>query len=164
MASCGMGGNMNLAVPPSMQDLLRDFDRATLFTIVGESEEGPTSLTTQEIRDLPRYGEGPAAEYHILAQAELDMATDARPMIDTFIKSVNAGERAAVACFWPHHALRLEKDGRTLDILVCFMCHNYMVLPDGGYNNVHMSKSTGMEDTWRGIVRKHGLRDVSDKG
>jgi hypothetical protein len=43
------------------------------------------------------------------------------------------------------------------------MCYNYLVHPDGGYNNVHMSKATGMEETWRAIVRKHGLRDISEE-
>lgn len=164
VSSCsGIGSNMNLAVPPAMQNLLRDFDRATLSTLVSENEVEETGLSKAEIDALPRYGEGLAAEYRILAQAELDQVSEAQPMIDSFIKAVNAGERVAVACFFPHHALRLEKDGRKLDILICFMCHNYMVLPSGGYNNVHMSKAQAMESTWRAVVRKHGLRDISDK-
>jgi hypothetical protein len=28
-------------------------------------------------------------------------------------------------CFNPRHVLRVKKDGNTVDIVICFECHNY---------------------------------------
>jgi hypothetical protein len=34
-------------------------------------------------------------------------------------------------CFWPRHVLRIVKDGRAVDVVICFECHGYEVHQDG---------------------------------
>jgi hypothetical protein len=168
VVGCGRSGELlDQAVPPDLQHVLDEPDRVTLYTL----------LTTQDVEDfdkaginyeeLPRYLTGSdlhsvAEECRILGQTELD-SEDAGQLISTFTRAVNNGEKVGVACFQPHHAIRVEKGGATLDILICFKCMNYLVLPGGGYNNVHMIGKKEMEGAWRATVRKHGLRDISDK-
>jgi hypothetical protein len=169
LTGCGGGGGLlDKAVPAAMQDILDSPDKVTLYTVATKFDVHGESALTHEAYDglqvlAEKGGESKAAgEARILGHAELEHSEGAE-LIDSFRTAVKSGKAGGVKCFMPHHAIRVEKDGRTLDILICFKCHNYMVLPDGGYNNVHMSAETGMEDTWRAIVRKHGLRDVSDK-
>jgi hypothetical protein len=168
LSGCGSdvgGGLMDEAVPPSAQDILANPDKVTLFTIVSYLDSG--KLGKEEYAALPVFSDSAKAsskggQYRVLASSVVDEA-DGASLISSMVQAVKQGEEAGVACFFPHHAIRVEKAGRTLEILICFMCHNYMVLPEGGYNNVHMSRATGMEDTWRAIVLKHGLRDISDR-
>lgn len=156
-----LGGNMDLAVPPDQQDILHNPDKVTLFTVVtGWDLRVESSLSEEEFNALPKFGGDD--DVRVLGEAQID-AADAKAAIDSFVSAVQDGRQLSAACFMPHHALRVEKGGRTLDIQICFMCMNYKVTPGGGENNVAMSKASGMEDIWRGIVRKHGLRDISDK-
>jgi len=154
------------AVPPGLQDILINPDRVTLFTIV-TGKDAPV-LGDEVFARLPLFndqekGMSKSGPPRVLARAEL-RSDDALKLISTLVAAINDGERGGVACFYPHHALRVEKDQRWLDMLICFECYNYKILPGGGSNNVHMSRETGMEDAWRAVVRRHGLRDVSDKG
>ena len=159
VAACG--GKLSEAVPRGMQDILKDPDRVTLYTIATTGDTYNGELSPEEFEALPAYGEDTRAR--ILDEVELDPATEGKAAIDAFVAAVMDGEvGGGMACFEPHHALRIEKDGRVLDILVCIKCKNYHVMPDGGYNNMVMPMKE-LEHTWRGIVRKHNLRDISDK-
>jgi hypothetical protein len=155
---------MSKAVPSELRGTLSNPDKVTLYTVVTRQDFGE-GLSKQEFEELP-WLHGPSEDFRaakILASAELS-ADEYETVLDAFETAVNNGDsNAGMACFVPHHALRIEKAGKTVDILVCFKCRNYHVMPGGGFNNVMMDISTGIEDTWRAVVRKHGLRDVSDK-
>jgi hypothetical protein len=141
------------AVPVSLQSLFEHPKRAVLYTVLDDSEL--RLLSGNNPPDLRR-----VHEWLVYDEAELTMEETAL-LTGSFEKAVIAGDYNGVACFMPHHILHLEKDGGWLDVAVCFQCHNFKVLPHGGYNNVVLSHDVGMEDTWRRVVAAHGLKDFS---
>jgi hypothetical protein len=157
VSACGpdaepVGDLTDLAIPPERRNTLRIPESVTLYTIASKNELEESSLWTEKI-----------GGYVILDEVELDPATDGRLLIDSFLEAVQHGIEDGTACFNPHHALRIDGPGGEIRTIICFECHNYRVEPAGGDNNVVMSTETGMEDTWRSVVRKHKLRDISDK-
>jgi hypothetical protein len=152
---------LDLAVSPQSQDILDNPDKVTLYTIAGYLDS--KTLKEGEYHALPDF-DPLVAELNgtkVLGSAALSRP-DGMALVATLVQAIRQGSEDGVMCFYPHHAIRVEKGDRRLDILICFKCRNYQVVPDGGYNNVVMNTKSGMEDTWRAVVRKHGLRDISD--
>ena len=157
LTSCGGSPGIDMAVPSSYQSMLNDFDKATFFTLTSGTDK-EMGLKPDDFDSLPEFKH---ADVRIVDKVELT-ESEARLLIEKFIWALENGEaNVGTACFFPHHAIRLEKGERKLDILVCFMCHNYHVYPDGGRNNARLNFSGGIEIAWRDIVARHSLRDVS---
>lgn len=152
---------LDLAVPPGLQDLLVKADSATFYTIASDMDFELGQR--QELKDLDAMKlERIGTNYYVLDRVELSQE-EISSVVASFQQAYYDGEEGGMMCFWPHHAIRLTKGDRVLEILICFKCRNYQVLPGGGYNNVVLKTHGGMEDAWRSIVRKYGLRDVSEK-
>ncbi|MEZ5991176.1 MAG: hypothetical protein R3E76_02355 [Planctomycetota bacterium] len=143
------------AVPVSLQDVFEHPDRAVLFTIISDVDFDIRQVDPA-LRELPRLH-----DWHICDSAELT-TQETESLSSTFRRAIVEGEFNSKSCiFAPHHVLRLEKDTRYLEIVVCFQCHEYQVLPEGGYKNINLNKDVGLEEAWRDVVAKHGLRDYS---
>lgn len=143
------------AVPVSLQDVFDDPDQAVLFTVIS-GHEIKDELRDESLLNLPRLD-----EWYIYDRADLGLGAW-KELADSFKQAVVAGEYNSKPCiFAPHHVLRLSKGVRVLEIIVCFRCHEFKVLPEGGYKNVCLSTEVGMESTWRKVVADKGLRDYS---
>lgn len=152
---------VQMAVPPSLQAPLKNPERVTFYTLcdIGGPQSGDDGLVDfKEAQSLPKFD----GRYRILGQHELGV-DEGQELIASFIEAVHGGEKKGVACFWPHHAIRVEGGGHVVDVLICFKCYNFKVSPGGGYNNVLLAQGTGMEDLWRSVVSKYGLKDISKK-
>jgi hypothetical protein len=53
-------------------------------------------------------------------------------LVNALYKAIEGEQTRAAACFDPHHGIRATKGGTTVTILVCFICHNFRVYPEGG--------------------------------
>ncbi|MCB9893691.1 MAG: hypothetical protein H6839_04505 [Planctomycetes bacterium] len=161
--SCGAGHpepehpkRLDIAVPAGLQDILENPDSASLATLAADSE----FKLHKELKGIDPASLELVGEYRVIDGATLD-EHHLRVLVESFKKAFFAGEMEGMLCFEPHHALRLRKDSRHLDILICFYCHNYKVLPYGGYNNVVLDMDTGIENTWRTLVARYRLLDIS---
>jgi hypothetical protein len=144
----------DVAVPKSLQDVFDKPDRAQLFTVI-TSGDIEVKLKDPKLKELPRLH-----DWYIVGEAGLSADETAR-LKDSFKEAVIKGEFNGMMCFFPHHVLRLVKGRRTLDLVVCFQCRNFEVLPEGGRNNVVFSDKTGMEKVWRQVVADHKMKDYS---
>jgi len=36
---------------------------------------------------------------------------------------------AVYKCYWPHHVFRIWSGGNCVDVVICFGCHNFAVVP-----------------------------------
>jgi hypothetical protein len=152
---------VQMAIPSALQGPLKAPDKVTFYTLcdVGGPQSFDDGLVDfKEAQALPKFDD----RYRILGQRELE-ADQGQELIASFIEAVQGGEKKGVSCFIPHHAIRVVGGGKVVDILVCFKCYNFKVSPGGGYNNVRLAQGTGMEELWRGVVSKHGLRDISNE-
>jgi hypothetical protein len=161
LAACGPpgeGGIVDVGVPSRLQAILKNPDSITLYTIYFETSQEDR----EQVDDSKLMGRDEL--FVILDQTELDPATEGKILIDSFLQSLRKGQELGGAmCFEPHHAIRVEKDGDVAEVIICFLCHNFEVNPGGDSNNIILDLDTGIEAKWRSIVRKHKLRDISDK-
>jgi len=44
----------------------------------------------------------------------------------------NRDIRPPSKCLWVRHVLRVVKGGKTVDVAICYQCHNYELHRDGG--------------------------------
>jgi hypothetical protein len=63
--------------------------------------------------------------YSVLGKTEIDILKYQADVKNAFIREM-AGAYGA-ACFNPRHALRAEGNGRTIDVVICFECENFVV-------------------------------------
>jgi hypothetical protein len=145
---------MELAMPADLRAILEKPERVTLYTLADEEDLEEGGMAEAEMAKLPRLD-----DYYVMGEATVSSG-DGRKLIDSFWKAVNAGSPGSVECFFPHHAIRAEAGGKSVTVLVCFMCDNFKVLPRGAFNTIVIEKD-GMEKTWRDIVSTHKLKDVS---
>jgi hypothetical protein len=101
-------------------------DRA-LRTSVWQVLEKPDRL---ELLTLSHHLEdGGFHGYPVLGRVALE-GEEARALVSGFYQSARDGG-PYLLCFMPHHALHAERDGRVVDLVLCFHCLQYR-LYDGG--------------------------------
>lgn len=156
--SCRTANRVDNAMSRDLQAALKNPDSVTLFTLANDYDVMSETITEEEYREILR-----GSALGALGQAEVDVSSDGKALIETLQVAAATGENYGAMCFMPHHAIRVRKGGARWDIVVCFMCCNYRTTQKGfGFGGLE-TKASGMETTWRNIVRKHGLRDISDK-
>ncbi len=111
----GCGGEPAFQVPVP--------DRLTLYSIDGrqsghDDKPGPDSGKTI-------YG------YPILGKVVIDDPKRRETLIRAFNRGIERSDGTMAKCFWPRHALRLERDGKVTDYLICFQCLQFAVYPAG---------------------------------
>ena len=55
-----------------------------------------------------------------------------REVIIAVKRDIRRGHPAQSKCMFTRHVLRVVKDGRTVDVAICYQCHNYELHRDGG--------------------------------
>lgn len=138
-------------------------DSITLFTLASESDILDSSITKDEYLKLPTFSGYIVCMYRVLGQVDVGHSPDGTALTETLKSAAAANWSGGASCFIPHHAIRVHKGDARWDILVCFMCSKYSILQKQPHIRSIDHRSTGMQRTWRRIVRKHGLRDISDK-
>jgi hypothetical protein len=106
-------------------DIPDDTDELILFSIDGsmnhkEPEEKGITKDQELLYDFPILGRvvitDPKLRREIIASVKHD------------IRSGGVQDR----CFYPRHVLRVKKDSGSIDVVICFECHNYQLHRDGG--------------------------------
>jgi hypothetical protein len=120
-------------------------DRLTLYSIDGrqgghDDEPGPDSGTTF-------YG------YPILGKVAIDDPKRREALIAAFNRGIARSDGRQADCFWPRHALRLERDGKATDYLICFQCLQFVGYPGHVEGAVDQSPQPTFDDElkWAGI-------------
>jgi hypothetical protein len=60
--------------------------------------------------------------WKVLGKTTIKDAATRKQLIEAFKKSVADNKGMAAFCFIPRHGIRLTKDGKTLDLVICFQC------------------------------------------
>lgn len=100
-------------------------DRLVLYSLDGPSvfkNEGAVTLgqTNGEIL----HG------YPVLGKVEVIDIQRKQEILQAVKEAVRTNSEPEAACFIPRHALRVEKAGVTVDMLICFQCRNYTVVQE----------------------------------
>jgi len=119
---------------PPADDLPDDPDELTLYSIDGTGTwRGPT-------KGPPLY------DHPVLGWVEITDPGQRREIMAAVKDAIRAAptDGKPMACWMPRHLLRMTKDGKAADLLICFECHSYgirwrdssggkrgRILPDG---------------------------------
>jgi hypothetical protein len=120
---------MALVLWPSSHPEL-DPDQADRIVLYSLDPRGPGE-------DRPPVTGEPLHGHQVLGLVEITDLDRRRELIEALRDGISRGD-ASAACFWPRHVLRIEQDGRTIDYVICFQCHNYQKWVDGR----HVTSST----------------------
>jgi hypothetical protein len=102
------------------------------FTGCGSSPlpglDAPDQFILYSIEERPPTpGEEPKPEekfysYYILGKTEITDIAKRRELADALKAAVTKSDGTKAECFWPHHAIRAVKGGKTIDYVICFKC------------------------------------------
>lgn len=99
--------------------------------------------------------------YDVTAAAPIADRDTQQALLAALEADIAGGDDHLVSgCFQPHHALRLERAGHRVELLICYQCHGLLILADSQPRRHTLTGSSqGMLDQ---TLRAHGLRPVSD--
>jgi hypothetical protein len=139
------------ALPGNYRDVLENADKFELLTLACPNEDLPQGFDGSETV-------GP--RYRIVDRREIDDPELRLTLVNAFYEAVRGGEdNVGTACFEPHHGIRATKGGETVTVLVCFMCHNFYVLPDGVKNGIRVPLAS--LEVWRTEVKRLNMAQVA---
>jgi len=95
-----------------------DANNLTLYSIDGNNITMP--------RDQPIEGD----DFHgcpVLGKVDISDPTRRKAIVEALAAGISEIPMEVKACFWPHHAIRAEKNGQTIDCLICFYCSNFRI-------------------------------------
>jgi hypothetical protein len=67
-------------------------------------------------------------------------------LIAAFNRGIARSNGEEAKCFWPRHALRLERDGKVTDYLICFQCLQFASYPGGQGGAIDRSPQPTFDD------------------
>lgn len=101
-----------------------DPDQIILFSIDGmQSGEVNPKRTLQAGQEL-------LFDYPVLGKIEIGDPDLRRKVISAIKADIRSGANGS-KCFWPRHVLRVVKGGKTIDLVICFECHNFELHKNG---------------------------------
>jgi lysophospholipase L1-like esterase len=77
--------------------------------------------------------------YPILGKVETTSPSDQLDILAAVQKGIDEGNLGAMGCFEPHHGLRLKRNGKTIDYVICFHCLAIEVYVDGKESHLQTS-------------------------
>jgi len=80
-------------------------------------------------------------DYLVLGEAELADVADGDYLLALLELGIEGSDGRVAGCFNPRHGLRVEKDGRTTDFVICFECFSMEVHEDGAATGGHETSS-----------------------
>jgi hypothetical protein len=110
----------------STADIPDDPDEVILFSV-----DGTTSHKVPEERGIPKgqellYGDP------VLGRVTITDPALRREVVAAVKRDIRTGHPAQSKCMWTRHVLRIVKGGRTIDVAICYQCHNYELHREGG--------------------------------
>lgn len=101
---------VNRAFPPESYRLFLKAEKLTLYALKPES----TNTDAEKFQG-----------YEVAGKTEIAEVKHQKELKGAFIREM-AGAKGA-ACFNPRHGLRVETEGKTIEIVICFECGNFAV-------------------------------------
>lgn len=125
---------MLIAVPgddlPQFLQPLADADKITFYSIDGT--------------DNPAKKKDPVAEtfrgYPVLGKIELKDKKVREQVIQALHQGTQNNTEWFARCFWPRHALRAEKAGKSTDYVICFQCNWIKVMRNDKVEDIVTNK------------------------
>ena len=65
--------------------------------------------------------------YPVLGKRSVKDTKTREELVAAFEDGVSRSDGEGYTCFWPRHAIRTVRGGKTTDYLICFECHQYQV-------------------------------------
>jgi len=137
------------AFPNDTRAVFQNSDRFVLLSLDPELGGMPTKLSEQN-------------EFHgfrILGQTTLT-DPEIRDEIRRAYYDGIAADGFAAACFSPRHGIRAEKEGRQLDLVICFQCSTVRIFtggPGDGENGYRVIIGERPRATFDRILTEHGV-------
>ncbi len=69
--------------------------------------------------------------FPVLAKTEVESASDRMAILTAVKQGITEYNGTTVACFWPHHGVRLLQNGKRIDYVICFHCSKLEQSVDG---------------------------------
>jgi hypothetical protein len=136
------------AIPTWERDILADPDKLEFLTLHPDPEVKDDNGKYVVI--------GRFNKYAVLGRVEVKEKSLQRKFVDQLYQAIAEGDDGVgAACFDPRHAIHAEKDGKHVDVLVCFDCDNFYVFPEGNRNGVRLAAHH--MDAWRAAPKTLNL-------
>lgn len=116
--------------PDKLKTQLREADELTVYALWTTNDQQQTS---QQFHNYPTAG-----------TVNLKNHPKRLEVIEGLIlgSETNSTE---MACFYPHHGLRVIHQGKTIDLLICFGCGKVEHLPSGAFYHMHKSTQPALD-------------------
>ena len=120
---CGGGSGSTPSVRASLQPIL-DAERLTLYSIYS-TEKTPRSEWPKTEESFHRYP--------VLRKVDVSDRAARVAIAEALEEGIRKGQHPA-KCFDPHHALRAEREGESVDYVICFSCDQIYVYAQGEHH------------------------------
>lgn len=106
------------------------------------------------------HGSGLFHGYPILGSAELREKVDREALLKALATSIRDSDGDPFACFTPRHGLRFSKDGKTIDIVICFQCESSRA---HGFSFKGFLQTSSAQPAFDKVLRENGVERSQDK-
>jgi len=114
VAGCGRSGSTTATIPTP--------DELTLYAIDGVVEE-PLDGNASDAKHF--------RGYEILGQVEIADPQSRREIMAAVQTGIREGASTSpAACFWPRHGVHVVIDGKALDYVICYECHQAYIFAE----------------------------------
>jgi hypothetical protein len=128
-----------------LEKLARTASRIMLYSLEPSARHGDA---THNERVFHGFG--------IIGRAEITDPAERRALLQAIAESVRRPPDMVAACFNPRHALSIQDGSRTVDLTICFECHQMRA--DGFAGDKGLVISPAQEPTFDQALQRHGLR------
>lgn len=136
------------AFPGDDRLVLEQPDKVTLFTL------NPVRILDGKLSPEPDR----LRTYGITGQAVIDDTDEHRMLVEAVYRGLRGEGAGPAACFNPRHGLRFERQGRTIECLICFECTwIYIYGRDGSDDEVRLLFGATVEPVFASLLKAHGL-------
>lgn len=98
--------------------------------------------------------------YLIVGRTEIKDKKVKADLVSQFYAGMAANLEPA-DCFFPHHALRAVRGGKTLDLLICFSCNGVKTYYENEEGSTSVNRDS--ESSYNQVLKKAGIRtNVND--
>jgi hypothetical protein len=95
--------------------------------------------------------------FGVLGSATLTDPTRRQELLRLVSRGIADSDGSAALCFNPRHGLRVRRDGRLLEVLICYECLQMRVWPDAGAPRVELTTSQAVEPEVTRLFETAGL-------
>jgi hypothetical protein len=101
---------------------------ATFAAGCGNSEKPVDAMTLNSLDGyyVPDEGKVRKGEmfhgFPVFAKTQIESASDRVAILTAIKQGITQYNGTSVACFWPHHGVRLLQNGKRIDYVICFHC------------------------------------------